>query len=191
MSSRFLLLFFPFITTMGMADDTSENRLLFTFSEADSARQWQTVNDGVMGGRSEGRFRINSENRLEFFGNLSLANNGGFASVRSRAAALNLRAGDSIVMKVRGDGREYTLNLYTPRRRTAFSYRAAFQTKKDEWTEITVPLSQFVATSFGRVVQNSPLQPGEVSSIGILLGDKKPGPFRLEIQSVGVRSAAR
>ena len=171
------------------ADSLPEARSLFTFRNADAALQWQTVNDGVMGGRSDGRFQINNDRNLEFFGTLSLANNGGFASVRSRETSLRLASGDSIIMKVRGDGREYTLNLYTAARRTAFSYRVTFPTKTGEWTEVNVPLSKFVATSFGRVVANERLKPEQVTGIGILLGDKKSGAFKLEIESIAVRSA--
>jgi len=174
--------------TTALADNAPSNRTLFTFNNPDSVRQWLTVNDGVMGGRSDGRVRINGYKNLEFFGNLSLANNGGFASVRSRGKALDLRSGDSIIVKVRGDGRDYTLNLYTPARRMAFSYRVTFPTTQGEWTEVSVPLSKFVATSFGRVVSNAPLTPQNVSGIGILLGDKKAGPFKLEIESIAVGS---
>jgi NADH dehydrogenase [ubiquinone] 1 alpha subcomplex assembly factor 1 len=185
---RTTLLLTALCSVNAIADSAPNPRTLFSFNNPDSVRQWQAVNDGVMGGRSDGRFRINQYKNLEFFGNLSLANNGGFASVRSRGTSLNLKIGDSIVMKVRGDGREYTLNLYTPARRMAFSYRVTFSTTKGEWTEISVPLSKFVATSFGRVVSNVPLRPSQVSGIGVLLGDKKPGAFKLEIESVSVRS---
>jgi len=183
---RTTILFSALVSVNAVADSDPTPRTLFSFNNAESIRQWQTVNDGVMGGRSDGRCRINQYKNLEVFGNLSLANNGGFASVRSRSSTLDLQSGDSIVVKVRGDGREYTLNLYTPTRRMAFSYRATFKTKKDEWTTVNVPLSKFVATSFGRVVPNSPLNPQQVSGIGVLLGDKKPGPFKLEIESISV-----
>ena len=159
---------------------------LFTFDKPAAARQWQTTNDGVMGGRSDGRFKINEGNNLEFFGTLSLENNGGFASVRSRGKNLGLQKGDSIVVRVRGDGREYNLNLYTPRRGAAYSYRANFQTRKDEWIEVRIPLDDFVATSFGRVIRNQELDPSQVNGLGILLGDKKPGPFKLEIDWIKV-----
>jgi NADH dehydrogenase [ubiquinone] 1 alpha subcomplex assembly factor 1 len=175
-----------FLSVNAVTDSTPAARNLFSFNNPEAAREWQTVNDGVMGGRSDGRFRINQFKNLEFFGNLSLANNGGFASVRSRGSAMNLQNGDSIVVKVRGDGREYTLNLYTAGRRMAFSYRVPFQTKKDEWIKVRVPLSDFVATSFGRIVRNSVLIPEQVSGIGILLGDKKPGAFKIEIDSISV-----
>ena len=45
---------------------------------------WQAANDGIMGSVSDGRFRITGDRVLEFFGTLSLENNGGFASVRTK-----------------------------------------------------------------------------------------------------------
>lgn len=64
-----------------MADN--KNRSLFIFDNADAAKAWVNVNDNVMGGISNGRLKITPEKTLLFYGNLSLANNGGFASVRS------------------------------------------------------------------------------------------------------------
>ena len=165
--------------------------ILFDFTGADAAKQWQAVNDGVMGGVSEGKFKITEAKTMEFFGTLSLANNGGFASVRSKSKKLGLETGDTLVAKVKGDGREYTLNLYPARSRTAFSYRATVQTKKDEWIEVKVPLDEFEATSFGRVVREAgAVKPEEVSSVGFLLGDKKAGPFKMEIEWIKVERAA-
>lgn len=69
-----------------------------------------------------------------------------------------------------------------PLQRVAFSYRVKFQTEKDKWMELRVPLKDFVATSFGRIVTNAgPVNPEQVNSIGFLLGDKKAGPFNLEV----------
>ena len=167
----------------------AKERLLFAFDKPAAAGQWQTTNDGVMGGRSDGRFKINEDKNLEFFGTLSLENNGGFASVRSRGNNLGLQKADSIVVRVRGDGREYSLNLYTPRRGAAYSYRAEFQTIKDEWIEARIPLDKFVATSFGRTIRNQELDPSQVNGLGVLLGDKKPGPFQRK--SIGSRLLRR
>ncbi|WP_197440971.1 CIA30 family protein [Thalassoglobus neptunius] len=163
--------------------------MLFDFDADDAVKTWQTVNDGVMGGRSVGQFKITEDNTMQFFGTLSLENNGGFASVRTRATNLNLTEGEELILRVRGDGRRYSMNLYVPRRRVAFSYRASFETKKDEWTEIRLPLDDFVATSFGRVVKNQKLDPTEVNGLGILLGDKKAGPFKLGVEWVKVGNA--
>ena len=177
------------MVTTAMAEDALIP--LFDFTGANAAKEWQAVNDGVMGGVSEGKFKITDAKTMEFFGTLSLANNGGFASVRSKAKKLDLEKGDTLVTKVKGDGREYTLNLYPNRSRTAFSYRATVQTKKDEWIEVKVPLDEFEATSFGRVVREAgAVKPEEVSSVGFLLGDKKAGPFKMEIEWIKVERAA-
>lgn len=173
------------IVTAAMAEDTLLP--LFDFIGDEAAKQWQTVNDGVMGGESEGKFRITDQKMMEFFGTLSLANNGGFASVRTKPRKLALKKGDTLVARVRGDGREYNLNLYLDKSLTAFSYRATVQTRKDEWIEVKVPLEEFEATSFGRVVKEADtVKPEEVNAVGFLLADKKPGPFKIEIEWIKV-----
>lgn len=157
------------VGSFAMAEDTLQ--LLFDLTGADAAKEWQPVNDGVMGCVSEGKFRITDKNTLEFFGTLSLENNGGFASVRTRAMKLGLEKGDTVVAKVRGDGREYTLSLYLNKPLIAFSYRATVQTRKDEWIEVQVPLEEFEATSFGRVVKDAgQVDPKEVNALGFMPG---------------------
>lgn len=167
---------------------TSVNeRILFDFTAVNAAKEWQNINDNVMGGLSEGNLKITEVKTLEFYGSLSLVNNGGFASVRSITKNLRLEKGDIIFAKIRGDGREYSINLYVPRPLIAFSYRAKVQTKKDEWIEVKLPLEKFEATSFGRPLANTgEVDPKEVCGLGFLLGDKKAGPFKLEIQSIKV-----
>lgn len=178
------------MVTTAMAEDTLIP--LFDFTEADPAKQWQTVNDGVMGGVSEGKFKITDAKTMEFFGTLSLANNGGFASVRTKAKKLSMEKGDTLVAKIRGDGRQYMLNLYPNKQRMAYSYRATVQTKKDEWIEVKVPLEKFEATSFGRIVKNAGLvKPEEINALGFMLGDKKAGPFKMEIEWIKVERAAK
>ena len=179
------IIFVAALVVVSSAVAQDQQRGLLSFESPETAQQWQTVNDGVMGGRSDGRFKINDAGNMEFYGTLSLANNGGFASVRSRPKTMQLQPGDSIVVRVRGDGREYSMNLYVPTRQMAFSYRTFFNTIKDEWIEVTVPLTDFQATSFGRPV-NRPLDPRQVNAFGFLLGDKRAGPFRLEVDWVKV-----
>lgn len=160
----------------------AQDGFLFRFDKPNSARPWQTVNDGVMGGRSDGRFKINDEKKMEFFGTLSLENNGGFASVRARGGNLGLKAGDVIVARVRGDGREYNFNVYAQRNLGGYSYRQAFKTKKNEWIEVEFPIEKFAATWRGRRFPNAKLDPSKVTGLGFQLGDKKAGPFKLEVE---------
>ena len=178
------------LATVVRAEDNQT--MLFDFSKPDSAEAWQTVNDGVMGGVSDGKVRI-AEKNLEFYGTLSLENNGGFASVRSKTAKMDLSKYDGLVFKVRGDGREYYLNVHVPTNQIAFSYRASFKTENDKWNEVTIPFKDLKATSFGRVVENGkPLNPSNVESVGFLLADKKAGPFKLEVSWIkGIPKAGK
>ena len=187
------MLALPLLILMGsfvMAEDTPQ--ALFDFTGADAAKDWQTVNDGVMGGVSEGKLKITDKKTMEFFGTLSLENNGGFASVRTKAKRLGFEKGDTVVAKVKGDGREYSLNLYLNKPLIAFSYRATVQTKQDEWIEVKVPLDKFEATSFGRPVKNAgAVKPEDINALGFMLGDKKAGPFKMEVESITVERGGK
>lgn len=187
------MLVLPLLILMGSFVMAEEKPLtLFDFTGADAAKEWQTVNDGVMGGVSEGKFKITDKKTLEFFGTLSLENNGGFASVRTKAKKLGFEKGDTIVAKVKGDGREYHMNLSVPTFQIAYNYRAVFQTKKDEWIEVKLPLDKFEATSFGQVVKNAgQVKPNSVNALGIMLSDKKAGPFKMEVESIKVERAGK
>lgn len=155
-------------------------QVLFDFDQP-SANEWRSINDNVMGGISKGTSDITEAGILEFYGNLSLENRGGFASVRCRPDQLDLSRFSEIVLRVRGDGRTYYCNLQVPTNRIAYSYRAAFTTEPNQWTEIRIPLSQFRATWFGRTIADAPpVDPNKVTSMGFTIADKKAGPFKLE-----------
>lgn len=187
-SLTFVLLVFAFTATASIAN--AEDRVLFQFDQPQAAKPWQTVNDGVMGGRSVGRFKINDDQKMEFFGTLSLENNGGFASVRARSGNLGLKKSDVIVARIKGDGREYKFNVYAQNNLGGFSFRQSFPTKKDRWIEVRFPVEKFVATWRGRVFPDRKLDPAQVSGLGFLLGDEKPGPFKLEVEWIKVVAAS-
>lgn len=161
-------------------------RVLFDFDTPRDAKKWGSVNDGVMGGRSEGTFRVNRKGISEFSGNLSLENRGGFASVRSKPAELDLSKTDALVIRIRGDGRTYYCNLYVPTNRIAYSYRAKFDTKAERWQEVRLPLKSFQATWFGRTLSEAPaIDAKNIRSLGFLIADKKARPFKLEVDWIG------
>ncbi|MFT7632863.1 MAG: NADH dehydrogenase [ubiquinone] 1 alpha subcomplex assembly factor 1 [Mariniblastus sp.] len=184
MNTKQLILFsFSALSFLSVVQIT--DRALFNFDSVEASKSWQIVNDGVMGGRSVSQIKITQDKKMEFSGTLSLENNGGFASVRARRVQLNLTSGDSIVIKVRGDGRDYNFNLYAQNK--VYSYRQSFKTKQGEWTEVVLPVKKFVATWRGNVYPNEVLDPSKVTGVGILLGDKKPGAFKLDIESIKAR----
>ncbi len=187
-----LLILPPLIMGLTTSSGSDEpDRTLFDFSKPDAAQAWQPVNDGVMGGVSDGRLKITDEGTMQFFGTLSLENNGGFASVRTRRTNLGFKPDDTLIIKLKGDGRAYLLNLYVPSLQIAYSYRAAIPTEAGEWTEVRIPLKDCYATSFGNKVPNAgPLDASKVNSMGFMLADKKAGPFKLEIAWVKVAAVS-
>jgi monofunctional biosynthetic peptidoglycan transglycosylase len=157
--------------------------MIFAFDNPQDGEPWGAVNDNVMGGVSDGRVRMTDRATLEFFGSISLENNGGFASIRSRRADVDLSSYDGLLVRVRGDGKRYDFNLRTNVRIMAGSYRAKFETNAGAWQEIYLPFADFEPTSFGRVRRNLPaLDPGEIRSFGLLISDKQAGPFAIEVE---------
>lgn len=155
---------------------------LMDFSDPSVADQWISINDNVMGGVSKGGFRITDDATLEFSGDISLENQGGFASIRTRPVDLQLDRYDAMAIRIKGDGRTYYLNLRTASTRAAGSYRAAFRSKENLWQEVRIPLKRFYYSAFGRRIPGAkPLRASEIRSVGFTLADKQAGPFRLEI----------
>jgi hypothetical protein len=156
--------------------------VIFDFDTRDSSGEWTSVNDDVTGGISQGSLRISDQGTLEFRGVVSLENNGGFASIRSRPAKHDLSDFEGLLMRVRGDGHRYACNLRTDFEIMAGSYQQRFETKKDEWQEIALPFCDFVATSFGQVMRDAPkLNTEKIRSFGFTISDKQAGQFKLEV----------
>jgi len=175
-----MFLFALMISSESRADDN--HAVVFDFDTPKDGQQWRPVNDGVMGGRSEGAFRVSRDGILEFYGDLSLENRGGFASVRSRTAELELSQSEALLIRFRGDGRSYYCNLYVPNNRIAYSYRAKIDTEAGRWQEVRLPLSTFRATWFGRTLSDAPeIDAENIRSLGFMIADKKAGPFKLEV----------
>jgi monofunctional biosynthetic peptidoglycan transglycosylase len=155
---------------------------LFEFSGTADEPAWNAVNDGVMGGVSRGGAKLIAGS-LHFRGVLSLENNGGFSSIRSGGPTRDLSAAKAIVLRVKGDGRTYRLQLATNAefRRSRISYQTAFPTKRGEWTEVTVPLATLVPQFRGQKLAGPTLNRTRIEEIGLSLSDGNPGAFALEV----------
>ena len=162
-------------------------RTLMNFDSSPQEARWIAVNDGVMGGLSSGGPRV-VDGQLEFSGELSLANNGGFSSVRSVGRVFDLGEATEIVLRVRGDGRRYQLRLATDARYRGLSvsYGAEFETSSGVWTEVRVPLESLTPTVRGDALQGPPIDTSQVREIGLLIGDKREGAFAISVDWIAV-----
>lgn len=160
---------------------------LMRFDDATDEPRWVAVNDGVMGGRSQGGPEVKG-GALHFSGVLSLANNGGFSSVRTVGRSFDFTGAQAVVLRVKGDGRTYQLRLATDARFRGItvSWGGEFATAAGRWTEVRVPLSTLRPSAHGMQLQGPPMDPSKVRELGLLLGDKREGPFALEVDWIGV-----
>jgi hypothetical protein len=179
------------ISPMAIAYDSIEEapdmQKLFDFNSNVRFQNWRTVDDRVMGGVSRSRM-IPQERFASFQGNLSLENNGGFASVRSPELEERLDSVDEVKLKVRGDGRTYQLSIRTNRAFDGVRYRTSFETEDGVWEEVSLPLEDFNPTWRGRRVPGAPdLRAVDVRSFGLMVADKQDGQFRLDVESLSVQ----
>ncbi len=154
------------------------------FKDASSADSWISVNDSVMGGVSKGGFKRSEAGTLLFSGDLSLDNNGGFASIRTKPNPMDLSGMSSVAVKAKGDGRTYWVELRVNRQMGASSYRADLPTTAGKWTEVIIPVKDFKLQAFGQIIPSNPINLAKVESVGFTLADKKAGPFELEVEYV-------
>jgi transforming growth factor-beta-induced protein len=152
----------------------------------DGPSAWQTVVDGVMGGRSSGRLREAEAGVVTFSGTLSLENNGGFSQMRRSARGRDFDGASGIEIECRGDGREYNFDVRVSNARMmAGGFQQSFATKDGDWVKVRLPFDKFELYSFGRKVRRAPeLDPAKIESIGVTLSDKKAGPFQLDVRSI-------
>jgi monofunctional biosynthetic peptidoglycan transglycosylase len=141
-----------------------------------------------MGGRSSSRV-VPTRTHAVFAGRLSLANGGGFASVRIPVEEGALAGAERIRLRVRGDGRRYELRLRRGRRFTEVAWTASFQPPEGRWATVEIPLDAFEPTFRGSRPRGvGPLDPGGIGQIGFMLSDGREGPFRLEVAWVEVET---
>lgn len=157
------------------------------FQGGPSEPEWFVLNDTVMGGQSLAAVEL-SGGELHFAGTLSLANNGGFSSIRTRDRNFDLTGTQYVVLRVRGDGRSYQLRLATNARLRGMpvSYGATFATLTGDWTTIRVALAMLTASVRGTPINDPPLDASQIREIGLLLGDKREGQFSLTVDWIGV-----
>lgn len=149
---------------------------------ASSMLPWRCIDDVVMGGISRSSVRFSGEGTGIFAGVVSLARGGGFASARAEIGPLDLSAHAGLGIRVRGDGKRYRLRIHTDSGMDAVAYQAGFDTLADAWREVFLPFAVFEPTFRGRRPTGArPLEPRHVRQLGIMIADRQPGPFRLEV----------
>jgi hypothetical protein len=160
--------------------------MIFDFSPSSDISSWRIVDDGVMGGRSQGQIQLSEAGHGLYSGEISLKNNGGFSSLRYQPKTIVLTDEKEIILRVKGDGKRYQCRLKS-RLSDAHSYVHYFETS-GEWQTLRLPLGDFYPTFRGRTL-DLPNYPAEkLAEFGLLIGNETEESFELLIDWVGMDS---
>ena len=177
------------MTTPGSQLDAEDSqaaatRMLADFAKDEGDPGWYVVNDNVMGGRSEGGFRI--ENGELHFAGRTNTDGGGFSSIRTESVQLDLSQYAGIRLRVKGDGRRYTWRLSTNARWRGgeVGYWADFDTSEGTWSTVDIPFSRFIPRYRGTRLDGPELGLANITGMGLMIYDKLDGPFELHLASV-------
>ena len=158
--------------------------IIYDFSENSNLRNWRVIDDGVMGGRSQGSLRINFEGHGVFSGFISLENYGGFSSIRFNTTPIKVIGYDYISVRVFGDNKEYQLRIKSDYYDRHVYSKPFFA--KNEWQEISIPLRKMKPQFRGRKLRMSNFNERSIVEIGILIGNKVEEDFTLFIDSISL-----
>lgn len=159
---------------------SASERLILDFSTSASCRDWQSIDDRIMGGVSRSSVEHVSKQGMKFSGTVSLENHGGFASIRANVTDLDLSDFQRLTLRVKGDGKSYKLSLRTDDFFDGVSYQATFTTRQETWQEVTLPFDSFTPTHHGiRLSTVAPLDARQIKSFGLFIADGQQGQFQL------------
>lgn len=156
--------------------------IIFDFNKASSKNDWRIIDDGVMGGESQGRFSINVDGNGVFEGTVSLENNGGFSSVRHQFNLIKTSKESKVLIRLKGDGKEYQFRI-KDNNNSYYSYITTFTTS-GEWETISIKLSDLYPSFRGRKLNLPNFESNSFEEIVFLIGNKKQESFKLILDKI-------
>jgi len=159
------------------------NSLVIFDSHNDSnLGQWRTVNDDVMGGLSNSKIYLNNNGYTTFEGNVSLANNGGFAMVMFDFEQKDVANYNKAIIRLKGDGKKYQFRIKS-NSSDYYSYVTHFMTS-DDWQTIEIDLQDLYPVFRGRKLDKPNYPSIQAEQIAFLIGNKNEENFKLEIDKI-------
>lgn len=162
----------------------ANNTIIFDFDKESNISNWLILDDVVMGGKSYGNFYVNKNGHGEFYGDVSLENNGGFSSVRYRFNKEKIKAFSKFVIRVKGDGKAYQFRVKSSNN-DYHSYVYSFKTTT-KWETITIPFVEMYPVFRGRKLNLQNYKGEKMQEIAFLIGNKKNESYKLEIDKIEI-----
>lgn len=175
-----------------------DEKLIFNFTNPSTQLKniWGALDDVVMGGVSASNMQLLDKTAV-FTGNVSTANSGGFASVRTKnfEPPVNLSGYTGVELRVKGDGQRYKIFLRTDSKWDGLGYSYSFDTLANTWINIRIPFTDLVPVFRAKIVKDAPtISPSSIASLQLMLSKFEydgalnprfsPGIFALELASI-------
>lgn len=163
---------------------TDANENIFDFTKSCDMSHWMIVDDGVMGGLSQGIIKLNDEGHAVFSGFVTTDNNGGFSSVRYNFERKKVSDFTHVILKIKGDGKNYQFRI----KQNSYdreSYINTFETS-GEWETIRIPLKDFFPSFRGYKLDRPNFDGSYMEEIVFLIANKQKENFKLEIDSISL-----
>jgi NADH dehydrogenase [ubiquinone] 1 alpha subcomplex assembly factor 1 len=155
---------------------------IYDFTSKSNPFDWIIVDDVVMGGRSNGNFKISDDGHGIFSGTVSLENNGGFSSLRHQFTKISTTKDSKVVIRLKGDGKAYQFRI-KDKTSAYYSYITTFQST-GEWQNVTIPLKDLYPSFRGRTLDLPNFAGGPMEEIVFLIGNKKNESFQLILDTI-------
>lgn len=167
---------------------TTDAPYKINFGQKLDGRNWRVINDGVMGGLSQGSAYL-TEAGLKFSGRISLDNNGGFASLRSPYQNMDLRAFKEVRIRYRAKGLKLGFRLELNRAFYLPYYKSNLRQSDGEWITQVIPLIEFEEFRLGKQTgaRISSSELARIIRIGFICAEKREGDFEIEIDFIEFR----
>ncbi|MBV7267881.1 CIA30 family protein [Winogradskyella sp. WHY3] len=156
--------------------------ILFQFKYNSNIDNWKILDDVVMGGRSDGNFKVNTDGHGEFSGKISLDNNGGFSSLRYYFETVDSSKYSKFKIRIKGDGKTYQFRVKNDGS-DKYSYIYSFKTSS-EWQAVEIPFDEMYASFRGYRLDIPNFDGKQMEEIAFLIGNKKEEHFKLLIDSI-------
>jgi NADH dehydrogenase [ubiquinone] 1 alpha subcomplex assembly factor 1 len=164
---------------------SAQSHLIFDFNKTSDIKNWTTVDDVVMGGKSSSTFKLSPEGLGLFEGEVSLENNGGFSSVHYKFKKQLIKQYSSVFIKLKGDGKKYQFRIKA-NSGEYYSYISTFNTTSN-WQELEIPLKEMYPSFRGKKLDKPNFDSEYIEEITFLIGNKKNEKFKLLIDKIELK----
>ena len=153
---------------------------------AEKNQDWVLLSDNVMGGITKSTIEYSNDAVL-LTGDISLANYGGFASIKTKYQRFDLSNYNGIKIRYRSANQKFVFTLEDNKYWAKPYYKNAFSSNKnDTWEEAIIYFKDFKEMIIGQPTGNvMPLESlKKTVRLGIMTAEKKEGPFSLEVDYI-------